>query len=548
MGGWCGVGREMAVLGKSWILHCCAGWGRGANTGVMRTAQRVPVMVFAAMLAATCVVEGQGAAGSGVPSEAVVEQLKLAGELAAKQDVAGAEKALRAAAGIDTTFSSKRALADFLMNRPMTVELAAEVERLLGDLSEDQTRAGAEALTVGMMRRLIPPAKLDGWMGKLRSHPGVTPLMLVAADRIEMGMKPGERAEIAARVVKRLEGAAVGDREDGVRMLTEMGEFKLARSLLSREEAVLDEGKLGAWSAVRIGLEEWGEILEVLSMPGLPVSESMGKLLKGRALIGMGKGEEGRALCREACRDGKVTPAERATLFALLASLREPAMFEEELKLVLGDAEAAGLVIKAVVPVLRRSRDARVMHHLYELAAGSAVMGKDMEVQAKHSYYRMILGMPEKSGQLEERMNAVPLETLPRVTYALGLLQEGKGEQALRELQGRKPPLDQSRLEPSQVAVLAGVLAATGNGQDAAALVGRLPFAALTVQEAEWLGGQLDKAGLLKKEVAAGAVAGAGPVATGWQRSLARYGFDLLLVAGAYALWVIWQKFIRKSA
>jgi hypothetical protein len=399
------------------------------------------------------------------------------------------------------------------------------------------------------MRRLIPAAEVDGWMGRLRSHPGVTPLMLVAVDRIEMGMKPGQRGEIAARAVKRLEGAAVGDREDGVRMLTEMGEFKLALPLLSREEAVVDEGKLGAWSAVRIGLEEWGEILEVMAMPGLPVAESMQKLLKGRALIGTGKVEEGRALCREACRDGKVKPEERAGLFALLASLREPELFEEELRLVLGDAGAAGLVMKAVVPVLRRSRDARVMHHLYELAAGSAVLGKDAEVQAKRSHYGLMLGKRESLTELEERLNAAPLAAWPRVTYVLGLLQEGKGEQALRELQIRKPLLEESKMDPSQIAVVAGVFAATGHGPDAAAVAGRLPVPALTVQEAEWLGGRLEKAGLLQVPGAEGAgVAEAEPRATGWQRSVARYGFDLLLVAGAYGLWVIWQKFIRKSA
>jgi hypothetical protein len=135
------------------------------------------------------------------------------------------------------------------------------------------------------------------------------------------------------------------------------------------------------------------------------------------------------------------------------------------------------------------------------------------------------------------------------VTYVLGLLQEGKGEQALRELQIRKPLLEESKMDPSQIAVVAGVFAATGHGPDAAAVAGRLPVPALTVQEAEWLGGRLEKAGLLQVPGAEGAgVAEAEPRATGWQRSVARYGFDLLLVAGAYGLWVIWQKFIRKSA
>jgi hypothetical protein len=122
------------------------------------------------------------------------------------------------------------------------------------------------------------------------------------------------------------------------------------------------------------------------------------------------------------------------------------------------------------------------------------------------------------------------------------LLKEGKGEQALRELQMRKPALDESKLEASQLAVICAVFAAAGHSEDAMALGGRIPTAALTVEETEWLRAELGKAG------AAGAVAAPAPAATGWQRSVARYGFDLLLVAGVYVLWLIWQKFIRKSA
>ena len=308
----------------------------------------------------------------------------------------------------------------------------------------------------------------------------------------------------------------------------------------------MDQGKFGAWAGPRMALDSWGEVLEVLGSAKLPVPGPVQKLLRGRALIGTGKADEGRGLCREACLEAKAKPGELAELLALLGSLREPELFEEELGKGFADAGAAEAVLKAVVPVVRRSRDANVLHRLYELAVASPVLGKDPEVRARLSHYGMMIGKREPVAELAARLDESPLAPGPRVTYVLGLVEDGKVEQAMRELEIRKPPLEESRLEPFQAAVIAGVLAGSGHGQEAAAMAGRLPVALLTKQEAEWLGEQLEKSGLFKKVEEPGVVAEV--EASGWQRSLARYGFDLLLVAGVYVLWVIWQKFIRKSA
>jgi hypothetical protein len=513
----------------------------------MRTGKHARVLAVAATLAAVMVMDvsaqGPGVPGPGSVSAEVAGHLKKAQELVAKADAAGAEAALRAAVAVDSTREGKRALADFLMNRPLSAESVKEVLGLLKELSEDPGKAGADALVVGLMRRLVPGAEAAGWLERLRGHPGVTPLMLLAGDRTELQLRPEAKVEIAGKTAKRVAGGAVEDREDAVRWLAEIGEFKLALPLLSREEALMDAGKFGAWTGPRMATDDWQAMLEVLAMPKVPVPEAVQKLLRGRAMIGTGKVEEGRVLCGEACADAKVKPAELAELLALLASLRVPEVFEAELVKALAEPGAAEAVLKAVVPVVRRGRDGKALHHLYELAVASPVLGKNPEVLAKHAQSRMMLGMAEPVAVLEQRMDEAPLQSGPRISYALGLLKEGKGEQALREMQMRKPALDESKLEPSQLVVICGVFAAAGHSEDAMALGGRIPMAALTVEETEWLRAELGKAG------AAGAVAApAAPAVSGWQRSVARYGFDLLLVAGVYVLWLIWQKFIRKSA
>jgi len=511
----------------------------------MKSGKHARVLAVAATMAAVIVmdVSAQGTAPeSASVSAEVAGHLKKAQELVGKADAAGAEAALRAAVAVDSTKEGKRALADFLMNRPLSAESVKEVLGLLKELSEDPGKAGAEALTVGLMRRLVPGGEAAGWLERLRGHPGVTPLMQLAGDRIEVQLRPEAKGEIAGKTAKRVAGGAVGDREDAVRWLVEIGELELAQPLLSREEALLDGGKFGAWTGLRMAMDDWQAVLEVLAMPKVPVPEPVQKLLRGRAMIGTGKVEEGRALCGEACADAKVKPGELAELLALMASLRVPEVFEAELVKALAEPGAAEAVLKAVVPVVRRGRDGKAVRHLYELAVASPVLGKDPEVVAKHAQLRMMMGMAEPVAVLESRLNDAPLQTGPRIAYALGLLMEGKGEQALRELQMRKPALDERKLEASQLAVICAVFAAGGHAEDAMALGGRIPTAALTVEETEWLRGQLGKAG------AAGGAAAAPAVAAGWQRSLARYGFDLLLVAGVYVLWLIWQKFIRKSA
>jgi hypothetical protein len=512
----------------------------------MKSGKHARILAVAATVAAELVVGvlAQGTApGPGPVSAEVAGQLKRAEELVAKDDAAGAEAALRAAVGLDSTSGSKRLLADFLMNRPLTAETLKEVLGLLKELSEDRGKAGAEALTVGLMRRLVPGGEAAGWLEQLRGHPGVTPLMLLAGDRIEVQLRPEAKSEIAGKTAKRVAGGALEDREDAVRWLAEIGEFKLAMPLLTREEALMDAGKFGAWSGPRMATDDWQAVLEVLEMPKVPVPEAVQKLLRGRAMMGTGKAEEGRALCGEACADAKVKPGELAELLALMASLRVPEVFEAELVKALAEPAAAEAVLKAVAPVVRRGRDGKALRHLYELAVASPVLGKNPEVLAKHAQSGMMLGMAEPVAVLEQRLNEAPLQSGPRIAYALGLLMEGKGELALRELQMRKPALDERKLEPSQLAVICAVFAATGHGEDAMALGGRIPTAALTVEETGWLRGQLEKAA-----GAAGGAAAAAPAATGWQRSVARYGFDLLLVAGVYVLWLIWQKFIRKSA
>lgn len=499
---------------------------------------------MAATVAAAMVMEVR-AQVPGPVSEEVAGHLKRAKEYLGKADAAGAEAALRAAVAVDRTNEGKRALADFLMNRPLSGESVKEVVGLLKELSEDRGKAGADALTVGLMRRLVPMAEVAGWLERLRGHPGVTPLMLLAGDRIELQLRPEGKAEIAGKTAKRVEGGAVEDREDAVRWLVEIGELKLAQPLLTREEALLDAGKFGAWTGLRMAMDDWQAVLEVLAMPKVPVPEAVQKLLGGRALIGTGKVEEGRGLCGEAFEGVKEKPAELAELLALLASLRVPEVFEAELVKALAEPGAAEAVLKAVVPVVRRGRDGKAVHQLYELAVASPVLGKNAEVVAKHAQSRMMLGMSEPVAVLGQRLSEAPMQLGPRIAYALGLLKEGKADEALRELQMRKPALDESKLEASQLAVICAVFAATGHSEDARILGGRIPTAALTVEETDWLRGELGKAG-----AAGGAVGAAGsvaPVAAGWQRSLARYGFDLLLVGAVYAVWKLWQRFTRKS-
>ena len=216
--------------------------------------------------------------------EQVEKHLKRAEELAGEKNWEGAEAALREAVAVDLSVKSKRALAMFLMARPMSAEKKPELLELLRVVGQSQTVDGAAALATALAKGMVPAGEVAAWLTMIRAHPHATLPMLLAVDRVDVQLRPREKTMVADEAVKRVERAAVGDRVAVLQWLTEIREERRGKGLLTLDEAMKESVLLDVWIVARVRAGEWREVLEALNRPGNPWPGHVVKMLRGRAL------------------------------------------------------------------------------------------------------------------------------------------------------------------------------------------------------------------------------------------------------------------------
>ena len=471
--------------------------------------------------------------------EQVEKHLKRAEELAGEKNWEGAEAALREAVAVDLSVKSKRALAMFLMARPMSAEKKPELLELLRVVGQSQTVDGAAALATALAKGMVPAGEVAAWLTMIRAHPHATLPMLLAVDRVDVQLRPREKTMVADEAVKRVERAAVGDRVAVLQWLTEIREERRGKGLLTLDEAMKESVLLDVWIVARVRAGEWGEVLEALNRPGNPWPGHVVKMLRGRALTSTGSEEEGRAMCNEAIREAEGDQKRLIEILAMLALLGEQVLFEVELEKALKDPNGAEAILHWATVAALRTRDARLMHRLYEIAAKSPVLKGSVVVQSILAHYRLLLGMDEDIVELANRVERAADNPVPRVTLALAMLNLGERERALSELEEKKPEIDVASLGVSQQAVVAAVLAANFRRDEALGMVARMPMNLLTALEVDWLRGYLDgdiKARYRMQKLEA-------EVEPEWKKAARRFGIDAAIVVGVLLAWHVYRRF-----
>jgi tetratricopeptide (TPR) repeat protein len=468
----------------------------------------------------------------------VESHLKRAEELLAKKDEAGAEAALKEAVAVDISDRSKRVLAKFLMDRPLDAERVPELLELLREVGKSQTVEGAAALSTALIKGMVPAEEVASWVTLIRAHPHVTMPMLLAVDRVDAQLRPREKSEVAAAAVKRVEGSVLVDRAAVLQWLSEIGEAGQGLNLVKLEEVAADRVMLEVWIQARAAAGDWAAVLQAAEAAGNPLTPNVVKLLRGRAMSGMGKVKEGRELCREVVKEAAGDRKRLIEALSMLAGVREQELFEEELAKALENPDAAEAIVAGVSPAVYRTRDAIAVRRLYEIAAESPVLRDSVTVKSMLSHYRLMLGMEEDIVELATRMERHVDDPLPRVTLALAMLNLGDRVRALSELEERKPDLDVTSLGVSQQAVVAAVLAANFRRDEALGMVARMPMQMLTELEAEWLRGYLDgdiKARYRMQKLEPEAE-------PKWKETARRVGVDGAIVVGLFLVWKVYMR------
>jgi hypothetical protein len=153
------------------------------------------------------------------------------------------------------------------------------------------------------------------------------------------------------------------------------------------------------------------------------------------------------------------------------------------LPIVLSDPATAPANLRLLASGIQRQHDSAKVLRALELAAALPSLNNNLTLQNDLDYQRLLLGQSVDLARLESRVEANPNEFSFRVTEALALLKIGKKSQALQVMENIETDIDAAKLPPSQLAILASAIAATGDLKKASAALALCPKNSLTVQE-----------------------------------------------------------------
>jgi hypothetical protein len=470
------------------------------------------------------------------PDPAKVDALLAkAQELLAADNPKAAERELRAAVTLDATVKSKSQLANFLLTQPADTTDAKELVTLLRELGRDQTSIGAEALSTGAVRGIVPPAEIESWLTVLRSHPAATTSMLLTVDRLDALLHPRNQSTIAENAARRLRSAPLADRDAAMRWLSSIGEYNLATTLISLDEAKKDRASMETWLVDHTQAKNFDAVLAATSAPTPTLPAHTQKLFRGNALAQSGKSAEGLQMMREACQETGTSRNALTDALAILAVIRAHPLFEEELAKAFSDPDTTADLVKTLAPVVQLCGDAVVIRRFYEIAAAAPALRGNERISSTRDHFRLLLGLDIDLNDLAARAENAR-DPAPRITYIHALLDASQPAKALLELEDRSPPIDTKSLNVSQQAVVAATFAANNRVPEAFSVLSKIGQDQLTMQEREWLRGFFDTAAKTARSSQ-----GTTPLTTRYPLLLTarRIAIDLGALFALFAIWKI---------
>jgi hypothetical protein len=472
------------------------------------------------------------ATGAPPDEEAVIAKIRHALELAAQNDLLGAEKELRSTAAADAAGRGHAALAVFLIrNRPLS-EVSDEVLELLRAVPARPERYGLDAIELALSRAVIPAAELPTWLEVIRTHPAASPSDLLKADSYEASSRPRAKAIVVERAARRLRKAPLEDRAAAARWMAAIGEPAPVAQLISRDEAMSDRDLFSLWLEVMERTEQFDVALDALSKSDIPMSPTLRKLFRTRVLVRSGL-NDARGTYGEILADLEGRPGEYAEALAFICLAGDDAFTIKGLTKALADPAAAGIVFRKLVPAARARKDAVRLRRYHEMAAAAPALAGDIQIKSELSYLNLLLGVEEDRDEIAQRCSRFPDAIAPRCTFAMALLKKDRAPQALVQLNSYKPDINSVTLQPSQRLVLVAVLSANNRREEARKAAVGLRDMSLTFQESEFL------SAWLKEPVP--------PTQSPWEIRLRKYGLPGTAIAMALAaLWSLiraWRTF-----
>jgi Tfp pilus assembly protein PilF len=410
-------------------------------------------------------------------------------ESCAKQgEVSAQENELRLALEVQENQATLSALIQYLMSQPDLLPVhALEIDRLLQKMAKFNDAHGLEALRLGLVTPGLVKNDRMKWIEQYRSHPAATSESLLLADELQTLIDPSARERLIQAQVKRALNLRFDQREPVIRWMLKNDQPEAALAILPLPEAIQSRETFLLWIEAASRSNRWNEIDAALRNPENPLAAYDTLPFLAQSLKMRGDSANADTLYRKAIALHESHPEVTGQIFGHLILAEEWALVQENLAVLFEDPTLAVGNFKSLALLVRNQRDSQHVLDFLEGAIKSPFLKNDPLVLDSINSTKLVLKMPVSPVELESRANKYPNDVACRMTYALGLLCEGRKAKAIFELENGDHRVNAANLGPWQKAIFASVLAANDRLTEAQSLAAAIPSDSLTIQEAALL-------------------------------------------------------------
>ena len=424
--------------------------------------------------------------------EPAYPHLIKADSFARQGDVSAQEKELRLALEVHENQATLSALLQYLMSQSGLLPVRApEIARLLQQMAKFNNAQGLDALRLGLVTPDLVKNDRMKWIEQYRSHPAATSESLLLADEIQTQMDPSVREGLIQAQVKRVLGLRLDQREPVIRWMLKNDRPEAALAILTLPEAIQSREAFLLWIEAASRGNRWSEMEVALRNPANPLPARDTLPFLAQSLKMRGDLANADTIYRKAIALHESQPELTGEIFRHLILAGERGLVRENLDVLFEDPKFALGNFKAIASILRNQRDSQYLLEFLEGALRSPLLKNDVAVLDSVASTKLALNLPVSLAELEFRASQHPNNVHCRMTYALGLLCEGRKAKAIFELENGEHRVNASNLDPWQKAIFASALAANNRLTEAQSLASSIPPDSLTTQEFDLLNGFL---------------------------------------------------------
>ena len=424
--------------------------------------------------------------------EPAYPHLIKADSFARQGDVSAQEKELRLALEVHENQATLSALLQYLMSQSGLLPVRApEIGRLLQQMAKFNNAQGLEALRLGLVTPDLVKNDRMKWIEQYRSHPAATSESLLLADEIQTQMDPSVREGLIQAQVKRVLGLRLDQREPVIRWMLKNDRPEAALAILTLPEAIQSREAFLLWIEAASRSNRWSEMEVALRNPANPLPARDTLPFLAQSLKMRGDLANADTIYRKAIALHESQPELTGEIFRHLILAGERGLVRENLDVLFEDPKFALGNFKAIASILRSQRDSQYLLEFLEGALKSLLLKNDVAVLDSVASTKLALNLPVSLAELEFRASQHPNNVHCRMTYALGLLCEGRKAKAIFELENGEHRVNAANLDPWQKAIFASALAANNRLTEAQSLASSIPPDSLTTQEFALLNGFL---------------------------------------------------------